>query len=321
MPAVLRILVRMTAPVRPVALPRPATVLIGREPDIVAVSTLLLSDTVRLLTLTGPGGTGKTHLALEVGHQLRDQFPGGVWFVPLAGLRDGDSVVDALARVLGVQELPDVPLPTAVVAALAGERPLLILDNCEHLPETAVLVAALLASTSHLTVLTTSRAPLRASGERRFEVPPLALPDPGDRTVERLGKADAVRLFVERAAAAEPGFCLTADNAVAVGRSAADWTGSHSRSSSRPPVSACCPQSSCWGGWGGACHYSPVAHMTGRRISAPSAPRLPGATTCSLHQRRCSSAGSRPSRAGAHSQQPRPCAGRLAAWWWTCWWA
>jgi predicted ATPase len=177
---------------------------------------------VRLLTLTGPGGTGKTRLALRAAADVRDAFPHGVWLVELAPLTDTTLVPAAVARALGVRETGGRPLAEGGLRDhLREKRLLLVLDNCEHLlPAAAPLVAGLLAGCPGVTVLATSRSPLRVSGELQYPVPPLGLPDgapPGaNGDLEALAAVESVRLFVARARAARPGFVLTGENAAAV---------------------------------------------------------------------------------------------------------
>jgi non-specific serine/threonine protein kinase len=200
----------------PGPLPRPLTSLVGRAGEVAAVTQLL--PRTRLLTLTGPAGVGKTRLAVAVASQLGPAFSAGAAFVPLASVAEPGLVPAAVARALAVREEPAVSLAASVAARLGDERLLLVLDNCEHLlSEAAPLVAGLLADCPGLTVLATSRAALRLSGEQEFPVPPLALPPataPGEAAAT--AGTDAVRLFVERARAIDPAIRLTADSAPAV---------------------------------------------------------------------------------------------------------
>jgi predicted ATPase/DNA-binding XRE family transcriptional regulator len=199
-------------------LPVPFTPLVGREQTVVAVTALLTEPMVRLLTLTGPGGTGKTRLALAVAERVAPTFPNGVVFVPLAPLGDPALVGFAIAERLGVRERATQTLRDALTTHLAGKRLLLVLDNVEHLlPAAAPLVAELLGACPALRVVTTSRTPLRLSGEHLYPVPPLELPD-ADRlpSPEELGQTPAVRLFVDRVRAVKPDFALSEANARAV---------------------------------------------------------------------------------------------------------
>jgi non-specific serine/threonine protein kinase len=198
-------------------LPLPLTSFVGREGEVAAVAVLLGDVAVRLVTLTGPGGVGKTRLALRVAEELAGGFPDGVWFVPLAPVRDPALVADAVAGVLGVRETASRTFVAGLQGFLRDKQALLLLDNLEHVLEAAPLATDLLSTCPRLKILATSRAALRLSGEHGFAVPPLALPDLADLPpLDRLSETPAVRLFVERARATRADFALTAGNAAAV---------------------------------------------------------------------------------------------------------
>jgi excisionase family DNA binding protein len=205
------------------ALPAPPTSFIGREDVVAEVVALLRRHDVRLLTLTGPGGTGKTRLALRVAANSVARFA-GVAFVPLASVHQSNLVLPMIAQVLGVRETEDQPPEARLLGSLRDRELLLVLDNLEQIIDAAPALAALLGATSRLTVLATSRAPLHLAGERVYPVPPLALPS--RRTLvagasdlpplDQLARTEAVQLFVERATEASADFHLTPGNAPAV---------------------------------------------------------------------------------------------------------
>ncbi|GAB4207598.1 MAG: hypothetical protein OHK0022_36070 [Roseiflexaceae bacterium] len=198
-------------------LPAPRGLLIGNEATRADASTTLRRPEVRLLTLTGPAGIGKTCLALQVAEELRPAFRDGVLFIPLATLHQPDFVLSSIAAALGIKESVVRPLAATLGSALRQREILLVLDNFEHLVEAAPLVSALLTSAPGIKVLATSRTALRLSGEFRLEVPPLGAPDPAQPLPpERLVEFPAVRLFVERAQAIKHGFALSEANAQAV---------------------------------------------------------------------------------------------------------
>jgi predicted ATPase/DNA-binding CsgD family transcriptional regulator len=199
------------------SLPTPLTSFVGREREVAAVTNLLQQDGVRLVTLTGPGGVGKTRLALRVAQAAAADYADGAAFVDLAPLRDPARVLPAVARAIGVPEAGDQPLGARLPVALAGRSLLLVLDNVEQVAAAAPAVAELLGDCPGLAVLATGRGALRVGGEQEFPVSPLALPDLGHLPpLPELAAGEAVALFVERAAAVRPGFALTVDNAAAV---------------------------------------------------------------------------------------------------------
>jgi len=200
-------------------LPAQVTSFVGRERELMELGRLLADPDVRLVTVVGPGGMGKTRLALQAARAALDQTAfAEAWLVDLAPAVDGAVVPRAVAAALGVQEQPDRPLPETIAGALQTRKLLLVVDNCEHVLEgTAPLVALLLSRCPELTVLATSREPLRVPGEQLYEAPPMALPATSDPT-ERLLDADAVQLFCRRAAAVRPGFALDDQGAPLAGQ-------------------------------------------------------------------------------------------------------
>ena len=201
-------------------LPAPLTSLIGRAGEEASLAALLRPDAIaqgRLLTLIGPGGVGKTRLALAVAAAVSDAYQDGAWLLELASLSDPAGVTDALAGLLGLrEERGRAPLST-IIAYLQDRQALLVLDNCEHLVDAcAALAAALLRSCARLRILATSQVALEVAGERRHQVAPLQIPDLAHiPPAEQLAENPAVALFVARARDRDPGFALTGSTAQA----------------------------------------------------------------------------------------------------------
>lgn len=198
-------------------LPIPPTTIIGRDAEVTEVKSLLQKKSTRLITLTGPGGTGKTRLALEVGRELVDEFAEGALFVPLAAVRDPNLVASSIAQTLSVKEAAGIPILDKLKEHLRNRETLLILDNFEQIIAASPIVSELLSTCPKVKILVTSRESLHLRGEREFAVLPLALPDAKLReSVDDLIDYSSVALFVERAQAARSDFSLTAENAQSV---------------------------------------------------------------------------------------------------------
>jgi DNA polymerase III delta prime subunit len=207
-------------------LPLPLTPLVGREHELASVSRLLRRSDVRLLSLIGPPGIGKTRLAIAVANTLLPEFAYGVYFIDLTPITDASMVLPTVARTLGLRPASDQPLVPELVQFLASKRILLVLDNFEHVIQAALAITELLQATPQVKLLVTSRERLNASGEHSLPVPSLALPpvltDRGapqlgtTLPLERLHEYAAVRLFLQRASAVRPDFTLTAANTLLV---------------------------------------------------------------------------------------------------------
>lgn len=208
-------LVRVSSPGSASLLPVPLTPCLGREADLEVLQRLLLRPEVRVLTLHGPGGVGKTHLGLHLAAQVQDAFSGGAWFVDLSALTDPRLV---LPSILSSLHIPDDNRPPLLLLSsyLRQHRTLLILDTFEHVRGAAADLQQLLMACPHLTLLTTSRVPLQLPGEYEYQLAPLALPD-GHCSLEVCARSPAVQLLVARLQALDPSFALTADNAACIG--------------------------------------------------------------------------------------------------------
>jgi predicted ATPase/class 3 adenylate cyclase len=202
---------------RPNNLPVQSTAFIGREKEVAAVVALLRNPDVRLVTLTGPGGTGKTRLGLQVAAEVLDDFEGGVYSVELAALTDPSLVASTIAQTLGVTESAGKPLLDSLREYLKDRHLLLLLDNFEQVAVASSVVDALMKGAARLKVLATSRVCLNLYGEHEYAVPPLSLPDPKHLlSLEHVSQYEAVRLFIERAQAVKSDFTITNENAPAV---------------------------------------------------------------------------------------------------------
>jgi predicted ATPase len=200
-------------------LPSQATAFIGREREVAAVKELLLREDVRVVTLTGPGGIGKTRLALQVANEVRERFDGGICFIPLAAVSDASLIPSIIAQGCGIRETGRPVSIQSLKEYLQDSRSnlLLFFDNFEHMLSAAPVVSELITAAQKLRVLVTSRAPLHVYGEFEFPVPTLALPDLQHSTSPSiLSQNPTIALFMARAVAIKPNFALTDENARAV---------------------------------------------------------------------------------------------------------
>jgi non-specific serine/threonine protein kinase len=196
------------------SIPQPRTPLVGREREIATAGTLLMDDACPLLTLTGPGGVGKTRLALAIAHARAPDFAGGTVFVDLAPIADPELVPTAIAQAIGVRQAEERPIVEQLVAVLRSRQVLLVLDNLEQVLAASAAIAALLEACPALQILATSRAPLHIRGEQVLVVPPLDLPDGASHGA--LGDADAVVLFLQRAREADAAFSASDQDFAAI---------------------------------------------------------------------------------------------------------
>ncbi len=196
-------------------LPMRLPTLIGRDHDLQALQEMLQRTNVNLVTLVGPGGVGKTQLALQIASMLLEHFVDGVYFVSLASMAEAEHVISGIAQTWELQHQSNRPLLEIVQTYLRHKRMLLILDNFEHLMAAAPLLSELLANCAHLRIVVTSREVLNVQGEYLYAVSPLSLPEQGEQlSMDAVAKAAAVQLFVQRAQAITPGFVLDETNAV-----------------------------------------------------------------------------------------------------------
>ncbi len=194
-------------------IPLPLTPLVGRVSELTYLDRVLRSRATRLLVLTGPGGVGKTRLAVSAARTVADAFPGGVVMLDLSPLTSADAVLPTLASAIGVQGVPGDGLLDAMIEALRGADRLLVLDNFEQVVEAAPMLTELLLATQTLTMMVTSRSVLGVYGENVYPVSPFSVPDRDETSFQKISQSDAVRLFVQRVQAVRPRFHLTERNA------------------------------------------------------------------------------------------------------------
>jgi predicted ATPase len=239
---------------------------------------------VRLLTLTGPGGVGKTRLALEVAERSREAFADGMVFVALAPLRDAALLPSVLAETLGIKEVAGEALQETLIQRLQDRQMLLVLDNFEHLLTAAPVVGELVGRCTQLTVLVTSRAPLHLSGEHQFPVPPLPLPDVASQSPAKVleQSTPAMELFRQRAQAVMPNFELTTTNAATVARICRRLDGLPLAIELAAARVKSFPHRRCLQGWTAGSTYLREEHATCRSVSRRCATQWPGATISSI---------------------------------------
>ncbi|MFN2557886.1 MAG: AAA family ATPase [Nitriliruptorales bacterium] len=262
-------------------MPPQLTAFIGRAEEIVRTRELL--DGHRLVTLTGPGGTGKTRLGLQVAAEALADFSDGVFFVDLSAVTLPELVATAIAGALGVREEAGRPMLDTLRDHLRDQELLLVLDNFEQVTGAGPSVLEpLLRAAPGVKALVTSRAPLHLYGEQQFPVPPLALADPRHLPgLEALARFESVALFAERAVAAKPDFRLTATTRSRWQRSLFDSTGCPSPSNSLQASSSLCHPRRCWHASSSVCRCLPPRIATCRSGSAPCVARSSGPTSCS----------------------------------------
>jgi len=208
----------------PTNLPVRLTTFVGREREVMQITELL--KTARLVTLTGPGGTGKTRLALRAATDMLDRFADGVFFVELAAISEPHLVPSVIGSAMGIREEGPRPILETLQSELRDKVALLVLDNFEQVIDATPAIGALLSAAPHIRIMVTSREPLRIEGEHEAPVPPLDLPDPASPTaLEELGSYESISLFLDRGAAVDPGFTLSEENAAAIAKICASLDG------------------------------------------------------------------------------------------------